>query len=322
MTSVMELAERRVSSVALEATSGGKLPTRVLLVPWGEVVSEHGAFVMDDEAAKLTIAAFESHGTDLPIDYEHQTLGGQFSSPSGQAPAAGWIKRIEARAPSPHPDPLPGGEGEAAGLWADVEWTEPAREQLAARQYRYLSPVALVRGDDRRMVGLHSAALTNKPAIVAMRPVVNKAGDVWEELRGAVYPPMRRGVFTGGETQEELAAGAVARIRDLTSQLARRTASELVSQALASGKLLPSQRPWAEQLVRQNQSAFETWLEEAPVVVAAGRTRGPSGERDVRREAIAARARAEYRAAGRFISGICTEEAFVADAVKRMAKSE
>jgi len=309
MANVSELAERRVSSVALEATSGGKLPTRVLLVPWGEVVSEHGAFVMDDEAAKLTIAAFEAHGTDLPIDYEHQTLGGQFSSPSGQAPAAGWIKRIEARSAA--------ADGEAAGLWADVEWTEPAREQLAARQYRYLSPVALVRGDDRRMVGLHSAALTNKPAIVAMRPVVNRSGDVWEELRAAVYPPMGRGVFTGGETPEELAAGAVARIRDLTAQLARRTASELVSQALASGKLLPSQRPWAEQLVRQNQAAFETWLEEAPVVVAAGRTRGPAGERDVRREAIVARARAEYRAAGRFISGICTEEAFVADAVKR-----
>jgi phage I-like protein len=133
----------------------------VLIAPWGRVESSSGDFVVDEESARLALAAFAEHGTDLPIDYEHQTLGGDFASPSGQAPAAGWIKRLEADA--------------AVGIFADVEWTPPAVEQLAARQYRYLSPVAIVRRADRKLIGLHSAALTNKPAIVGMPAIVNKA---------------------------------------------------------------------------------------------------------------------------------------------------
>ncbi|MGB9626589.1 MAG: phage protease, partial [Phycisphaerae bacterium] len=138
----------------------------------------------------------------MPIDYEHQTLGGGYASPTGQAPAAGWIKRLfvvrpvgiacrgdeategrsdeakgqlgdEKDSGTPTPSFSLGGRG-GAGLYAEVEWTEPARAQLAARQYRYLSPVAIVRKSDRRLVALHSAALTNKPAIVGMRAIVNR----------------------------------------------------------------------------------------------------------------------------------------------------
>jgi phage I-like protein len=180
------------------AGAGDVVPREVLVAPWGVVESVNGTFVVDDEGSRLVIAAFEAQGTELPIDYEHQTLGGGYASPTGQAPAAGWIKRLWVRTPDqigaaiafhpPCPRLLRGGEGDAAsgeaalqgtpakapGLYADVEWTEPAKTQLAARQYRYLSPVAIVRKSDRRLVALHSAALTNKPAIVGMRPIVNK----------------------------------------------------------------------------------------------------------------------------------------------------
>jgi hypothetical protein len=82
--------------VALEAAvlDEPEVPERILITPWGEVESSAGSFVVDEEAAKETIAAFERHGTDLPVDYEHQTLGGTYSSPSGQAPAAerSWLK--------------------------------------------------------------------------------------------------------------------------------------------------------------------------------------------------------------------------------------
>src|SRR5262245_16803758 len=111
-----ETVSRRVGSVALSGGAENGLPARVLVVPWGDVTSENGSFVLDEQAAAMTLAAFEQHGTDLPIDYEHQTLGGSFSSPSGQAPAAGWIKRLTAVAPNDN-------SGAAAGLWADVEWT-------------------------------------------------------------------------------------------------------------------------------------------------------------------------------------------------------
>jgi len=136
------------------------VPSEVLIAPWGRVESANGTFVVDDESGRLVVAAFERHGCDLPIDYEHQTLGGTYASPTGQAPAAGWIKRLEVR---------PG-----VGLVAHVQWTDPARRQLTAGQYRYLSPVAIVRRSDRKLIELHSAALTNKPAIAGMQPLVHR----------------------------------------------------------------------------------------------------------------------------------------------------
>ena len=155
-----------IGSASLE---GDQAPRSVLIAPWGEVRSASGTFVVDDESTRLVIEAFAAQGTDIPIDYEHQSLGGAFASPSGQAPAAGWIRGLRAVRPEE------AGDGEA-GLFADVEWTPPAREKLAAREYRYLSPVVLVRKSDRRVVALHSAALTNKPAIVGARPIVNRSG--------------------------------------------------------------------------------------------------------------------------------------------------
>ncbi|MFH1417271.1 MAG: phage protease [Planctomycetota bacterium] len=135
-------------------------PERILVVPWGEVDSEAGGFIVDGESASAVIAAFARHGTDLPIDLEHQTLGGEYASPTGAAPAVGWIKSLEA-VPS-------------EGIYANVEWTAAGCEYVKAKQYRYLSPVTIVRKRDRRMVGLHSVALTNTPAIVGMVPIVNK----------------------------------------------------------------------------------------------------------------------------------------------------
>ena len=110
--------------------------TRILIAPWGEVESSRGNFVVDQEAMAATIEQFREHGTDIPIDFEHQTLGGPYTSPDGLAPAAGWIKDLIGV--------------ESVGLLADVEWTELGLEHLHKRQYRYLSPVALIRKSDRR----------------------------------------------------------------------------------------------------------------------------------------------------------------------------
>ena len=80
---------------AMQSTElgGSAVPDRVLLAPWGDVESTNGSFVVDEESADLAKAAFADHATDTPIDYEHQTLGGSYASPNGQAPAAGWIRR-------------------------------------------------------------------------------------------------------------------------------------------------------------------------------------------------------------------------------------
>jgi len=218
--------EEREVAVLRSAEVGEAVPREVLVAPWGVVESANGTFLVDEESGRLVIAAFEAQGTDLPIDYEHQTLGGGYASPTGQAPAAGWIKRlyvvppvepvckgdggtrrpfaepldrvsdeedVDTLAPSVSPErrrgstlapSLASAANGGPGLYAVVEWTPPARAQLAARQYRYLSPVAIVRKSDRRLVALHSAALTNKPAIVGMCPLVNKE-DLTQRREGA-----------------------------------------------------------------------------------------------------------------------------------------
>ena len=145
-----------INRIALPA----KAPDRVLVVPWGNVESTTGDFIVDAECAAAAIDAFKAHGVDLPIDTEHHTMGGEFSSPTGEAPAVGWIKSLSAV------------EGE--GIFAEVEWTEHGAELVETKAYRYLSPVTLLWKKDKRLAALHSVALTNKPAITGMHPIVNK----------------------------------------------------------------------------------------------------------------------------------------------------
>jgi len=295
---------RALRSAALPNDS---VPARILLAPWGRVESTGGEFVVDEESAALSVRTFEEHATDLPIDYEHQTLGGEFASPTGQAPAAGWIKRLAAE---------PG-----VGLLADIEWTEQARKMLTAREYRYLSPVAVVRKSDRKLVAIHSAALTNKPAIVGMQPIVNRdtvpvigthadADEPLCVLRGELQLPVEA-------DREEVLVAASRRLVELREAAGARRCEELVVEAMRAGKLAAAQRPWAEALIARDESLFAEWLATAPVVVQPGATAAPHAgdcrERD--RRAIGARARAEYRC-NRLLSGLTSEEAYVANAVR------
>jgi phage I-like protein len=134
--------------------AGSPLPEEIQLLPHGEVQSQKGNFLADDQAVAAILSAFAKKVNDIVIDYEHQTLTGE------QAPAAGWIKELINKG--------------AEGLWAKVEWTPRAQEYIRNKEYRYLSPVVLVRKSDNRAVLIHSAALTNTPAIDGMTPIANK----------------------------------------------------------------------------------------------------------------------------------------------------
>lgn len=136
------------------------VPSEFQLLPLGEIELADGpTFVVDREAVEAIIRAFDERGVDMVIDYEHQTEGGRFASPDGTAPAAGWIKALEDRGPD--------------GLWAVVEWTDRARRYLAAREYRYFSPVFLA-GRDGRIMELLRVGLTNSPRINRLRPLIAK----------------------------------------------------------------------------------------------------------------------------------------------------
>jgi len=150
--------------MALRATDfAGQAETiDVLIAPDGAVKSTSGDFTFDEESWAAIDKAFREHGTMLVIDYEHQTLGGDYTSPDGTSPAAGWVKLKGLR------------YEKGKGLIASVAWTERARNMIRAGEYQYVSPVLIVRKADRKAIGLHSVALTNKPAIEGMMQVAAK----------------------------------------------------------------------------------------------------------------------------------------------------
>lgn len=295
--------DREVLPLRSAALEGADVPSRVLLTPWGGVESTNGSFVVDEESARLAVAAFEEHGTDLPIDYEHQTLGGSFAAPNGQAPAAGWIKRIIAE---------PG-----VGLLAEIEWTEPARRQLAERQYRYLSPVALVRRADRKLIAIHSAALTNKPAIVGMQPIVNSTPPIPTPEDDGALGDLRAHLHLPEDADAEtLLVAARRRIDELVQAQATLHAQRRLEEAARAGKLCPAQHAWAEALLLRDEALFDEWLRTAPVLVAPGRTASPHRADAVsRRHALTARAQAEFRA-NPLLAQLTSEEAYVAASLR------
>jgi len=281
------------------------IPDRVLLIPWGRVHSTNGEFVVDAASAAAALECFDTHATDLPIDYEHQTLGGRYSSPSGQAPAAGWIKGLDVVA--------------GVGVFGQVEWTPAARGRLAAREYRYLSPVVIVDRDDRRLIALHSVGLTNKPAIAGARPLVNntrcnKETDPMDPSTQTLRE--RLGLDAEADDRQVLLAAAE-RIDQLDASLARLDAERRVDAVVAAGKLLPAQRDWAIELVCKDPAAFEAWEATAPVVVTPGAIPPPDDAQlgDRRRAAVIAKARSEYRGC-QTLGGLCDERAYVDDALR------
>ena len=120
-----------------------------------ELADHREPFVVDEASLRSMVEAYRTRGIDLVIDYEHQSLQGE------RAPAAGWIKDLEAR---------------GDGLWARVDWTQQARDYLAKKEYRYFSPVLRLDPETRRPTALMHVGLTNVPAINHLPPLVARWG--------------------------------------------------------------------------------------------------------------------------------------------------
>jgi phage I-like protein len=146
----------------MAARDVGGAPREVVLCPDGDVQSLHGTFIVDAESGRLIVEQFRRHGVRVPIDWDHSTLRGD----AGKAPAAGWIFDVRYEA--------------GRGIVGSVEWTEEGAGDIRAKHYLYLSPVVIVRKADRKAVGLHSAALTNKPAIPRMDALAASARSFFE----------------------------------------------------------------------------------------------------------------------------------------------
>lgn len=174
----------------------GKVPAEIQVIPYGHHDTPKGPFTLDDEGARGIVAAFEAQTNDMVIDYEHQTI----ADPPVEAPAAGWIKKLVNRG--------------AEGIWAVIEWTEKAKQYIANREYRYVSPVFLKRISDNRVIRLINVALTNQPNIDGMVPLANKLGFEGDtNTKEATMKELWKLLGLSEDAKEEAAVAAVNKLR-------------------------------------------------------------------------------------------------------------
>lgn len=140
----------RTTSTALCFELSSEVPEWVEVLPPGPTVTGRDGRTWNYEPGEVlrqTLAHIQ--GADLPFDYLHAT---ELKAPQGdEAPAAGWAREFRI---SPQ-----------GGIEARVEWTAKARNAIAAREYRYLSPV-FIYDDSGRIHRFSSFGLVNKPNLV------------------------------------------------------------------------------------------------------------------------------------------------------------
>ncbi len=128
------------------ASEGGQVPDWAQIFPAGPEISARDGrhFTLHDPQA--VIAASTTSSVEILVDVEHAS---ETRPQKGlEAPAFGWVKELQIR---------------AGAIWGRIEWTAKAREWIATKAYRYLSPT-FYHDESGEILGLKSVALVNSPA--------------------------------------------------------------------------------------------------------------------------------------------------------------
>jgi phage I-like protein len=163
-----------VSCGRAAAKLGGEPPPKVLLFPAGRwTLAEGDSLITDAESFRSVIANFEQRGVLVVFDYEHMTID-EFRKPGELPIAAGFITSLEVT---------------DDGLVGSVTWTDKAAQHIAAGEYLYHSPVAIYDKNTRRVIALHSCALTNTPRTNDQKPITEQVAAkiiaaCWPEEKG------------------------------------------------------------------------------------------------------------------------------------------
>ncbi|WP_172600930.1 phage protease [Cereibacter sphaeroides] len=264
---------------------GSAAPEWVQLVPAGPSVEGRDGrrWTMADPA--LIVDAFERHGADLPVDFEHAT---QIKGARGEAaPAVGWIKALEARNGS---------------LWGRVDWNAEGASAVASRAYRYLSPVFRFDPVTKAVLTMVSAGLTNAPnlhlaalnrahipdmEIPAMDPAVLQALGLKPDataadavvainrlqeaqataLNAARHPDPEAWV---PRADHQLALNRITAFETAEKVRTDREAEALVDAAIAEGKIAPVSRDYHLATCRAEGGLerFRAYAASAPVIAA------------------------------------------------------
>lgn len=258
-------------ALALAATANETQPEQwIHIMPSGEFSGRdgRGPWVMHNADAVITASLSFAGKKPIPVDYDHQI---DMAAKNGQpAPAAGWIKQLQAR---------------ADGLWGLIEWTAKASAHLTAKEYRYLSPVFnhTPSGEVTRVL---RAALTNNPALeltalasaqgadlqtqdpmVELRSLLGLAGDadmtaIIQAVRDLTEPtdtiqPEAKQLFSVDDLEAVRTSTTMA-FQQQAEETAFATAVDL---AVIQGHILPHHKEVALALCHNDKSKFDQFVE-------------------------------------------------------------
>ncbi len=301
---------------------GSPPPDWIELLPAGPAIqgADGRAWTLPDPTA--LIAAFTARNKPLVVDWEHSS---EHRAPQGlDAPAAGWIDRLEAR---------------HGAIWGHVEWTPKAVQQIAAKEYRFLSPVFTYAKTDSRIVELVSAGLTNQPNLnltalnreeppVSFSPAVCSAlalpagADEAAVLTAITALHSAVATATNRADSPDLtkfipradydaalsrAANAEQRLADIEKAQLNQQIETALERGLKAGQITPATVEFYRAGCQREGGleAFEAFLTTAPAIVSADPQVGEAPPLTVANHAVAARARAHQAhciAAGQLIS--------------------
>lgn len=133
-------------ALCFELPADGSIPEWVQLIPAGPTVAGRDGREWVHDNPDRVIKELQSQGRDLVLDWEHST---ELKAPQGdQAPAAGWFSEYQNR---------------NGAIFGKLSPTERGRNSIGSKEYRYISPVLVYEKNTRRIVGIASVALTNRP---------------------------------------------------------------------------------------------------------------------------------------------------------------
>lgn len=188
------------------------------------------------------------------------------------APAAGWIKQLESR---------------GDGLWGLIEWTAKASAHLAAKEYRYLSPVFnfTPSGEVTRVL---RAALTNNPALeltalasaqgaelqsqdplVELRSLLELANNadmasivqaVRDLTMTACSAQSGNPLFTLGQLEEAIASATASTTQGFQQQAEETALAAMVDKAIEQAHILPHHKEIGLALCRIDKGKFDQFV--------------------------------------------------------------
>ena len=175
--------------IRLALPEGDEPPTEIRLFSAGEVRTEKGRFLFDEEAAAMVLDGIKRRKTELMFDYNHASLDPHPIDPERAARAAGW-----------HDVEMRNGE-----LWAvNIRWTDAAAAGIRAKEWRYYSPAFLDDPKSGRIIDYINCALTNLPATHALTPLVaaSRARDLRaNKLSGPSFGDVTRALIAALEAK-------------------------------------------------------------------------------------------------------------------------